>query len=261
MSVKFKLTGATDKIVTVEDALAAYKQGKESNLSAEGYRSLDRSLVDFLIDAGVGQAFSNDSYFDALVLTEAMLDRTNHQVKIVTGCGCGGFYSALFPHLTTALDRIRISGGHAKMIVATRNSEYPEWLDALSREYDGVFSIGIVAPSDQVPHFIVCDGKIVRSERPHGELTKHSSAHEIKADVYFSSPDHGRILETSFDALWPQAENNRKAIGSKKISAPSWIIQRMDALRHQPPPTSEDVDTQLTASAAVRKTLSDNAVV
>lgn len=65
------------KIVTIQDAINAYRG---HNAEAEGYRS----LVTFLSDSGFNQPFKNDSYYDALVLTEAMLNRTNHSITVRT---------------------------------------------------------------------------------------------------------------------------------------------------------------------------------
>jgi len=42
-----------------------------------------------------------------------------------------------------------------------------------------------------------------------------------------------------------------------EIKAPLWLLKRMEALRQMPPPTLEEVDTQLKASAEIRMRLTD----
>jgi hypothetical protein len=44
-------------------------------------------------------------------------------------------------------------------------------------------------------------------------------------------------------------------IGWKVTAAPIWLAKRMETLQRMPPPTSQEVDTQLKASAEVRKKL------
>gem|GEM_PF-5545049 len=46
-------------------------------------------------------------------------------------------------------------------------------------------------------------------------------------------------------------------LGPRAVEAPPWLVQRMKTLRQMPPPTSQEVETQLKASAEVRKKLTD----
>jgi hypothetical protein len=102
------------KIVSIQDAINAYRGGRNSE--AEGYRD----LVTLLIDSGFDQPFKNDSYYDALVLTEAMLKRTNKRIKLLTGSACDGFYSAISEHFIAALDRIHKAGGEVNSNTLSR---------------------------------------------------------------------------------------------------------------------------------------------
>jgi hypothetical protein len=43
----------------------------------------------------------------------------------------------------------------------------------------------------------------------------------------------------------------------KVTEAPAWLVRRMETLRRMPPPTSQEVETQLKASAEIRKKLTD----
>jgi hypothetical protein len=190
------------KIVTIQDAINAYKG---HNAEAEGYRS----LVTFLIDSGFDQPFKNDSYYDALILTEAMLNRANHSIKLLTGPACDGFYCAISDYFTQALERIQRAGGQVKMIIL--GDSYPKGLTELASKFAGTFEIALAKPFKDLQHFIVCDSKIVRIENIHGKLDGQSSAHEIKADVNFNDPAKGKMLETFFESIWSVVNPNKKA--------------------------------------------------
>lgn len=221
-------------IVTIEDAIAAYKnRGAE----AESYRE----LIALLINAGISHPFCNSSYFHALLLTEQMLNRTHSHIRILTGKACGRFYATLLGHLTETLQRIRDNGGSVKMIVCA--DECPGWLKRLSQDFSGTFEIALGDSEDSVPHFIVCDAQIVRCEEPHGDLGQGSSASEIRAEVIFDAPAKGAELERSFDLLWNRA-NKDCAVQSSKTSAPSWLTQRMEASLQRPFPSSAIVRRQ-----------------
>ena len=217
-----------------------------------------KDIVGAVIEQGKTIKLDNDCYPDALEYTEAMLYHTHKSINIVTGCGCGGFYAALLGHLTSALHRVQEAHGAARMIVIA--PEYPEWLVALAHEFAGTFTLAKLKARGRLQHFIVCDSKIVRLEKPHDELTPDSPADAIKAEVVFNEPKMGGILEARFEDFWKQSEVSQLD-PAQKPGAPSWLIQRMDALRGQPSPTSEQVDTQMTAAAEIRQRLSDKALV
>jgi hypothetical protein len=40
---------------------------------------------------------------------------------------------------------------------------------------------------------------------------------------------------------------------TKEIKCPTWLVERMERLKLQPPPTSEQVDIQMKASIRIRK--------
>jgi hypothetical protein len=233
----------SNHIVTIEDAIALYKS---RSAETESYRE----LISLLINAGISHPFRNSSYFHALVLTEEMLAHTNHNIRILTGNACGRFYATLIDHLTATLQRISEQGGSAKMIVCAE--ECPRWLYKLSQEFSGTFEIALGDINAKMPHFIVCDSQIVRCEEPHGELGSDTDANHVKAEVIFDARDKGTELEQSFDSLWETANKNCAA-NFRKTSAPSWLIQRMEASRQRPSPTSAIVRRQFQAVEAARQ--------
>ncbi|HMO04922.1 MAG TPA: hypothetical protein PKE33_09890 [Kiritimatiellia bacterium] len=238
--------------MTIAQAISNYK-AKAANPS-----HCLKDIVGAVLEKGETIKLENDCYPDALEYTETMLFHTHKSINIVTGCGCGGFYAALLRHLTDALQRVQKASGTARMIVIA--PDYPEWLVALAHEFAGTFTLARLKAKEKLQHFIVCDSKIVRLEKLHGELAPDSPADTIKAEVFFNEPQMGRDLEARFEEFWNKAEVTHLD-PAQKPSAPSWLIQQMDALRHQPPPTSEQVDIQMSASIAIRKKLTDKAIV
>lgn len=238
--------------MTIAQALSNYK-----NKAAYQSQSL-RDIVGAVIDQGETITLKNDCYADALDYTEVMLFHTHKSINIVTGGGCGVFYATLLQHLRSALQRVQDAKGSARMIVAA--PDYPEWLVALAYEFAGTLALAQPKSENTLRHFIVCDSKSVRREEAHAEIEPGSSADAIKAEVIFNKPTVGRELEDQFEELWNESVV-RQLDPAQKPKAPSWIIQRMDALRHQPSPTSETVDLQMSASIAIRKKLADKAIV
>lgn len=224
--------------LTIADAIANYK-ARAANPT--------HCLIDMageVIKEGATLKLKNDCYPDALEYTETMLFHTKESINILTGGGCGGFYATLIQPVTNALERIKAASGSARMIVVS--NAIPEWLAVLAQEFRGTFELAQMETSSPISHFIVCDSKIVRAEEPHGELTADTLADTIKAEVIFNEPNKGKELEGRFVELWRQS--TVVEIDSERPAAPSWLIQRMEALRKMPPPTSQKMRAQWAAS-------------
>lgn len=181
------------KIGTIGDAKRRYR---ESAGDAAGYRD----LISLLIDSGFRQTLRNDSYFDALVLTEVMYNRTKQSIRSLTGKGGEGFICELMNPFTRALERIHARGGTVKLIVL--GDEQPQALCELAKRFSGTLRIAVAKPLSRLQHFIICDSRIVRLEDYHGELSDSTSAHEIKAEVFFNNSEKARMLESFFEAIW-----------------------------------------------------------
>lgn len=233
-------------IFTIADAIARYESGEMSQLHGI------EALINQSIENGVNTAIPNDSYLEALFLTEHMLRNANRKINIVTGCACDRFYSTLFVHLANAIERIKNNGGEAKILIESDGC--PKWMEALSREYKDSFEIGL-KPDGKLQHFIVCDSKVVRIEKPHGKLSLESSANEIKAEVYFHNPEEGSRLENAFQSLWTDVSINKPSGRTDIRTAPSWLLHRTEAARNLPKPTLEQVDSQMRASGEIREKL------
>jgi hypothetical protein len=234
-----------EKVFTIADAIARYESGEMSSQFGG-----IQTLVNKTIEHGSDDSIPNYSYLEALFLTELMLRNANHKINIVTGCACDRFYSTLFVHLTDAIKRVNKNGGDAKILI--ESDTCPKWMEALAGEFEDSFQIGF-KPDGKLAHFIVCDSKIVRLEEPHGKLSLASAANEIKAKVFFSNPEEGSKLEISFQELWSDVKINKPSGRTDIRTAPSWLIHRTEAARNLPKPTSEQVDSQMKASAAIRE--------
>jgi len=66
------------------------------------------------------------------------------------------------------------------------------------------------------------------------------------------SPFINRIRSHKIEAKMVSPPATRKVVGT-----PLWLKQRMETLRQMPPPTLQEVRTQLAASAEIRKKLTD----
>jgi hypothetical protein len=226
--------------MTIAQAISNYKAkaGKETHCL--------KDLVGAVLQKGeTSYKLENDCYADALDYTDTMLFHTHKSINIVTGCGCGGFYATLLGHLIAALQRVKKVKGSARMIVIAK--DLPEWLVALTYEFSGTFTLARFKTKEKLQHFIVCDSNIVRLEEPHEELSLQSPADAIRAKVVFNEPKIGAELEARFEGFWKQSEIVQLD-PEKKPSAPSWLIQRMEALQQMPPPTSEKMRAQWAAS-------------
>ncbi|MCX6967649.1 MAG: hypothetical protein NTZ46_07685 [Verrucomicrobia bacterium] len=179
--------------MTIAEAIAKYKSG-DCDSPALG------AIINQMIDTNTKTEFANDSYVDALYLTDLMFRRSTKSIRLLTGPGVDTFLSALKEPFIEALNRIKKEGGNVRAVILS--AELPEWLRELSQQYQTVFQICRARSSKPIKHFIVCDSCMARLEEFHGETNAESSASEIKAQVYFSEPEKAKVFEEHFDSIW-----------------------------------------------------------
>jgi hypothetical protein len=81
----------------------------------------------------------------------------------------------------------------------------------------------------------------------------HASVTNYRAAVLCNeSPFINRIQSHKIEAKMVSSTATRNVVGT-----PLWLKQRMETLRQMPPPTLQEVRTQLAASAEIRKKLTD----
>jgi hypothetical protein len=159
-----------------------------------------REVINQLIDGNVKTEFENDSYLDALTLTDVMFHRTNKSVRLLTGPGADGFLGVLKATFVEMLERLKNSGGFVRILLLS--NEVPGWLKGLTQQYDKTLTIRCALAAEPVEHFIVCDTKMARQEEVHGAISKESKATAIKARVSFNKPGQAEVLESYFDSMW-----------------------------------------------------------
>lgn len=171
----------------------------------KGYRDLIKDLV----ANGYKEDIKNDSYFDALFLTDIMLDHTSKTVRMLTGMRSGDFVSTLMNRFVSTLERLKINGGFFKMILISE--KIPDVLESLREKFPGVLSVSLAHAKKPLRHFIVCDTHMARIEELHETLTPETLASAIRAQVYFNGRERAQLVEGHFDALWAILNNKSKS--------------------------------------------------
>lgn len=186
--------------MNIAAAIELYKSG-----GGESASPALRKVINQLINDNVRTQFDNDSYVDALVLTDVMFDRSQNSVRWLAGSGLAQFLITLESSFVELLTRLRNSTGRVKILIL--DSQLPEWLESLQNEYKGTLSIRHAHAKSEIPHFIVCDGKMAREEQPHPIIDENSMAEAIKAKVSFNDPGKAKVLENYFESLWQAVES------------------------------------------------------
>jgi hypothetical protein len=158
-----------------------------------------REIVCGAIDSNAKVEFENDSYLDALFLTDIMFSKAQREIRMMTGSLGEGFLKALEGSLDGALQRITAARGHARIIFV--NSAFPEQLVAVHKKFPALEFRGATAPGD-VSHFITCDSVMAREEQPHKPLSDDAPISAIKAKVYFNNPEKTGVIDGFFDTVW-----------------------------------------------------------
>jgi hypothetical protein len=197
--------------LTIKDSIERYKNEREMSPSPAL-----REVINFMINQNIKTEFNNDSYLDALTLTELMFIRSTHDIRILTGSNGDGFLNALKEPFSKALDVIMANGGKVKIIVLGQTTKC---LEELQKKYAGTLEVIRGQATGPVKHFTVCDSRMARTEQEHGQLNDNTLATEIKARVCFNDPVQAKSLEDFFDQIW----NRLKLFMQKSEPKPSQI--------------------------------------
>jgi len=164
-----------------------------------------RSVIGTMIDKDIRTEFENDSYLDALILSEMMFARSVKSVKMLTGDGCDTFLQTLGDSFIGTLKRLQAIGGKMRVLMVA--TEIPKFISDAQAKFNTTLEVALlrVKPQTQVPHFLVCDSRMARVEKPHGPLTNDTPADAIQASVHFNNPSRSELLESRFDAFWSVA--------------------------------------------------------
>ena len=185
------------KMKTITDAIDTYAAtGKES--VSPGFRE----IINQMIDNNIKTEFKNDSYLDALYLTDVMFSRSQKSIRLLTGPGADSFLFTLKDSFIGALQRLAKVNGTVKIVLL--DGKMPVWLEPLQKQHKNVLEVFRATANEPIKHFIVCDARMARLEEIHGQISKESNASEIKASVYFNQPIMAKVLEDHFDSIWEE---------------------------------------------------------
>ena len=174
----------------------------QEEYSKNGINSVNHSyrhLIDDILEQDVRIELSNDSYLDALFLSQIMLNRTRGDFRMICGVSTGRFFEVLEEPITKCLNTLKKNGGDFRIIAEA--SEVPSIFNKLKSQFGEVFKFKLTG-NHGLSHCMVSDHKMVRIEEPHPPLTAETLASEIKAKVYFDEPDLANLYNRSFDNLW-----------------------------------------------------------
>lgn len=180
--------------LTVGDVLKRFKQEGSGTALKEALASVGKTPST--------TPLNNDSYADALPLSEAMFLRANRSIDILTAGGCDKFLEALSDSFNGALRRIKKVGGTVRIILLDSTDKLK-----VDPQFDGTIKYAFARvegdpKASNIRHLIICDDNMLRDEEPHAPLTLNSAASEIKADVYLNSTVHAKMKKEYFNSLW-----------------------------------------------------------
>jgi len=189
------LIASPEGFMNIEEALKEYAD-KKREMVTPGYRE----AIALLIKARVSEPLENDSYLDALYLSDIMLSRTKNDLCILTQ-GAGDFFlKALIAPFEAVLIRIKEVGGKARIIVLDTNVS--DLLLGLKDKFSGILDIRTGKAKSDINHMIISDATMVRIEDPHTELKISDDIGKIKAKVYFDNRTEAKKQLDFFDAAW-----------------------------------------------------------
>ncbi len=187
----------SDKL-TIKQAIDSYNQHGD-----EYYGPAMRQALLGYSEHKNNEPLRNDSYVDALFLTDIMLQRTLRSMEVLTGKCVEQFLGVLKDPFIAALQRIKNVGkGSARFILVDAESVPPILLELKKAGLPVEIKRGRTVDGAKVTHLIVCDGKMLRDEEYHGVLTETTPAEEIKAKVYMNSPVHAKVAQAHFNGIW-----------------------------------------------------------
>ncbi len=188
------------EVPTIKAAQDLYLLNGEGSIH-KGFRDVIKSLV----KSGYQKSIPNDSYADALFLTDIMLEHTEKSFRMLSGRSGDGFIGTLASNFEKMLKRLSEVGGKAKVILIRRSdqgkAECTKLMNFKAQFPDALDIATGVSDADQ-RHYIVSDSQMFRIEEVHPPLTPETPANAVKAQVYVDSPLRAKMQEESFDLIW-----------------------------------------------------------
>ena len=190
---------------TIKDAQCAFQKAKRDT-------SLDIKfdLIRMTIEKNLDLTFKNHSYYDALLLSMAMINHAQKSFYMFISDGVEDFICQMESEFRTMLERFKKNNGIAKILILSTEKASFKLFDDIACDFKSVFSYHVVPIAREnvkdYRHFTIADGKMYRIEEPHEIINEDSSADSIRAEVSFDNEYVVTYLEEVFDNYWKVVE-------------------------------------------------------
>ena len=175
----------------------------QTQYSAKGQECINkdyRNLVRVVQQNHLSISIPNIDYSHALYLSEEMFNNANYSIRILSGKAGDGFLITLANPFERAAERIARNKGLVHIILL--NDSVPQIFNNLKEKYGESFQWLLASGPEDINHFITCDSRMLRYEKPHRPLTPDDDIEAIQADVYFDNTIKTKAVEEYFDVIW-----------------------------------------------------------
>jgi hypothetical protein len=163
------------------------------------------------VEKNLDVTFQNHSYYDALLLSMAMINHAQKSFYMFISDGVENFIRQMETEFCDMLDRFKKNSGTAKIIILTTEKEKFPLFDSMVNRFGGVFSYRTATiqreQATDYRHFTIADGIMYRIEEPHEIITEESTADSIRAKVAFDNKYVVEHLHDVFNSYWKAIEN------------------------------------------------------
>jgi len=191
--------------VTIREAQEAFRRAKN-----DPALDIKFDLINLAIEKNLDISFQNHSYYDALLLSMAMISHAQKSFYMFISDGAENFIRQMEPEFRGMLGRFKKNNGIARIIILSTEKERFSLFDSVESNFSGVFSYYTVQIQKEratdYRHFTIADGKMYRIEEPHEIITEDSSADSIRAEVAFDNKYVVDYLKEVFDSYWKASE-------------------------------------------------------
>jgi len=181
----------------MKEVLDAYKAEGADAVDAE-YRILSSALCRNASDENI----PNTNYLHGLFLTDLMLQRARHHIRILDAASGFASVSVLKSSFDSALQRMKEAGDGYLRVILLGKKTCPVLSQLHNKFGDKVVQYLFARTSTSMRHFIVIDGRMSRIEEVHEPVSGQSPADLIKAIVCFNNKNRAKAWSEYFDRLW-----------------------------------------------------------
>ena len=187
------------------------REAQEDFRLAKSDPSLDIrfALMEIAIKKDPNAVFRNHSYYDALLLSMAMINHADESFYMFIGDGAEVFIEQMKDEFRAMLTRFKTGEGGRReariIILSTEKNEFSLFKE-LAVEFKNLFAfLSIPIKREDAKgyrHFTITDGKMYRLEEPHEPVGNDTLADTIRAEVAFNNKYVVKYLEEVFESYW-----------------------------------------------------------